>query len=147
MFIISAGAILLVTGVAKLWSATGTAGLLAQNDPVFRIPFREILVLASVMELVVSGFCIFGRSNLLKISLIACLSTQIAIYRAGLWWVGWEKPCNCLGGLSDALHLSPTVADDIIKTTLLYLCVGSYLFLAFRWNGRETRGVGTRMSL
>lgn len=43
-FVRSAGAILAITGIAKVWSAFGSAKLLAVMDPISGIPFRWLLL-------------------------------------------------------------------------------------------------------
>ena len=59
------------------------------------------------------------------------------LLRFGLWWMGWHKPCNCLGNLTDALHLSPQTADNIMKVVLAYLLIGSYGLLFWGWWRRK----------
>ena len=61
--------------------------------------------------------------------MIAGLSTLFAVYRIGLWSLGWHRPCSCLGNLTDALHLSPVIVDNVMKVLLAYLMIGSYSIL------------------
>jgi hypothetical protein len=42
-FILSAGCILLITGLAKVISAFGTAKILEYNDPLFGISFKHLI--------------------------------------------------------------------------------------------------------
>ena len=51
----------------------------------------------------------------------------------GLWYLGWQRPCSCLGNLTDTLHISPHVADVAMKIVLAYLLVGSYGGLLCLW--------------
>jgi hypothetical protein len=52
--------------------------------------------------------------------------------------MNWHRPCNCLGNLTDALHISPQTADNIMKLLLAYLLIGSYGLMFWRWKqGRE----------
>jgi hypothetical protein len=93
-----------------------------------------------VVELVIAGICLFGKSQKLKLGLIAWLATSFVVYRLGLWWMGWKKPCGCLGNLTDALHLSPQAADSLMKVILAYLLIGSYGLLIWRWRqGRQAK--------
>jgi hypothetical protein len=48
-------------------------------------------------------------------------------------WVGWHKPCSCLGNLTDALHIPPQTADTAMKIILAYLLIGSYGNLFWLW--------------
>ena len=44
-FILSAGVILLITGVAKVWSGLGTAKVLAVADPITGITFGRLMLI------------------------------------------------------------------------------------------------------
>jgi hypothetical protein len=65
--------------------------------------------------------------------LIGWLATSFVVYRLGLLWVGYHKPCGCLGSLTEALYLSPEAADASMKVVLAYLVVGSYATLIWQW--------------
>ena len=126
VFIVSAAAVLVLTGVAKLISATGRSPMLEILDPIFLVPFRQLLIAAGVLEVAVAAACAFRRSHALSPLLVAWLATLFFSYRLGLSFMGWKKPCSCLGSLTDALHLNPTISDRIAKVILSYLIVGSY---------------------
>lgn len=132
-FVFSASGILVVTGAAKIWSAFGHTKLLAVPDPIVGISFGHLMLAVGVLELVIVGICLFGKSQTLALGLIAWLATNFVVYRLGLWWMGWKKPCSCLGNLTDALDLSPQLADNIMKVILAYLLIGSYGLLVWRW--------------
>jgi len=68
-----------------------------------------------------------GKDNKLQIALVACLATNFLLYRVGLHIVGWHRPCACMGGLTDLLHIPQDVADVIMKFFLLYLLLGSWI--------------------
>jgi len=55
------------------------------------------------------------------------LATNFVVYRVGLWWIGWHRPCGCLGNLTDLLGISPHTADTIMKLVLAYLLAGTLL--------------------
>jgi hypothetical protein len=38
-----------------------------------------------------------------------------------------------MGSLTDTLHISPVVADNIMKVVLAYLLIGSYVTLFWLW--------------
>jgi hypothetical protein len=70
----------------------------------------------------------------LKLVAITWLATLIFLYRVGLWAIGWHGSCPCLGGLTDALHVSPQAANAAMKFVLLYLLLGGYAALfGSRW--------------
>jgi len=139
-FVISAGLILGLTGLAKLWTAFGNAKLLAIADPIIGIQFRNLMLAVGAMELVIAAVCLFTKANRLATILVAWMATNFLVYRIGLWWMGWKKPCGCLGNLTDALHIPPHTADVAIKVLLAYLLVGSYGLLIWQWrSGRGRR--------
>lgn len=125
--------ILALTGLAKAWSGLGHTRVLAVPDPVTGISFGHLMLAVGVVELVIASVCLFGKSQMLKLGLVAWLATNFVAYRLGLWWMGWKKPCSCLGNLTDALHLSPQAADNIMKVILAYLLIGSYGLLLWQW--------------
>jgi len=145
-FLYSAGALLLVTALAKLISSFGNSHILALPDPVFIIPFRWMFCLAGITELAFAYACLFSNKPLLRAMLVALLSTNFALYRLGLWFVGWHRPCSCLGTLTDALHIPPQTADTAMKIILAYLLIGSYATLFWLWRQRGENAEGRMMN-
>ena len=133
----SAGALLVITGIAKLWSGFGDAKLLTVVDPIIGIKFGHLMLLVGAAEIVISLLCFFSKRQTLVLGLVAWMSTNFVVYRLGLWWMDWHRPCSCLGNLTDALHISPQTADNIMKALLAYLLIGSYGLLM--WNWRQGR--------
>jgi hypothetical protein len=136
-YAISAGLILALTGLAKVWSATGDVKLLSVADPIIGLPFKHMMMIAAVAELAIAAVCLFSRARLLAILLVAWISTTFLIYRLGLWWMGWRKPCGCLGNITDALGITPQTADHMVKVLLAYLLIGSYGLLIWEWRRRR----------
>jgi len=128
-FIISAGVVYLITGLAKLLSALGESKILILPDPIFSISYRHLMLIASGFELIVSGFCFFSRTSGLQVKMVAWLATTLLAYRLNLWATNWQAPCSCMGNLTDAIHISPQVADLTMKIVLAYLLVGSWFML------------------
>lgn len=129
-FIISAGCILAFTGAAKVISALGRAEVLAVTDPIFGLSFRWLLLTVGLLELIVAGICVTTANRKTSLSLIAWLATCFALYRGGLVRLGWNRPCSCLGNLTDAIHVAPEKADLMMKLVLVYLlagCIGALL--------------------
>ncbi len=122
----SCALILLITGAAKVWSGLGTSKALAVADPILGISFGKTIRGVGLVEIAVAAHCLFRPARIFtNASLMAWLSTSFLVYRLGLWGMDWHKPCGCLGGLADALHLRPETADTLIKGLLAWLLVGS----------------------
>ena len=137
-FVLSVGAVLAITGIAKVSSGLGTSKFLAVLDPIFGITFGKLMLVVGVAEIVIAMVCFFSKRQTLALGLVAWMSTNFVVYRLGLWWMDWHRPCNCLGNLTDALHISPQVADNIMKVILAYLLIGSYGLLFWRWRNSRT---------
>jgi len=147
-FAASAGAVLTLTGSAKALGSFGEAKLLSVPDPIFGFQFHYLMLVVGVLELAIAAVCFLDRRGAAASAMVACLVTSFLVYRLGLWWIGWHKPCNSLGNLTDALHISPQFADNLMKVVLAYLLLGSYGLLFWEWRksrGRRTEG-GERSS-
>lgn len=143
IFVYLTGVILLVTATAKVVSACGNSRILQMPDPVFAISFRRLFWIAGILELAVACTCFIRNIPLLQTGLIACLSTSFLIYRVGATLAGWNKPCRCLGNLTDAVHISPETADAVMKTILACLLIGSYTALFWFWRQRRVAPTST----
>jgi hypothetical protein len=125
----SAGLILAFTALAKLASSGGAARALQTIDPIIGLPFAKVFMCAGLVELVVAHYVLKWTDIFSRAMLVAWISTCFLVYRIGLVWVGWHKPCGCMGTFTEALHLSPQAADTIMKWVLGYLLFGSYTCL------------------
>ena len=145
-FIYSAGVVLLLTGAAKLISSGGSARILETLDPITGLPFRELFRVVGAAELLASIACFACRDRLTPAGLVAWLASGFVLYRIGLLWVGYHKPCSCLGTFTDALHLSPQAADTLTKSVLAYLVVGGYACLWWFWKNRPSGAANASMT-
>lgn len=136
-FLFSAGLLFFITAAAKLVSSFGTARILETPDPIFGCSFRDVFRIVGLTELAVSIACFLVRGLRLRVVLVAWLATGFLLYRAGLILVGYHRPCSCLGNLTDAIHIPPMVADNIMKGILAYLLIGSYALIFQSWLKKE----------
>ena len=132
-FLVTSGVLLGITGLAKMWGATGGTKVLAVSDPIVGIPFGRLMLVVGLLEVVIAAVCLLRKGEKLPLLLLAWLATSFAVYRIGLWWMGWHRPCGCMGSLTTALHLSDQAADNITKVVLAYLLIGSYGLLVRQW--------------
>ena len=130
--------LLAITGIAKVWSGLGNSKFLAVVDPIIGIKFGTLMLVVGVAEIVIAGVCFFRKRQTLALGLVAWMSTNFVVYRLGLWWMDWKKPCSCLGNLTDAVHISPQLADNIMKVVLAFLLVGSCGLLAVSKNANSS---------
>jgi hypothetical protein len=140
LFIWTASALLVVTALAKVISGFGSAQILKNFDPVVGLRFNYLMIMAAVIELSVAGICLLSKNRILGAALIAWLSTSFLMYRIALYATGWQRPCPCLGNVTDAIHISPAVADETMKIVLAFLLLGSYAILAgWFWSFKRQR--------
>ena len=134
LFIKSAGVLLLLTALAKLFTVffSRPESIIDQHDPIFGIQFRHEFLSLGLLELAIACICLFKRPAQLQLGLIAWLGTCFAVYRLGLWSIGIHV-CPCLGNFSDAIHLSNGAANTITLGILVYLLIGSYTGLLIKW--------------
>ena len=130
-FLCSAGLIFAITGIAKIFSSFGSAKVLLELDPIVGVQFRHLMFVVGAVEIGASVFCIASRRTRVAALLVAWLSCLFLIYRLGVWWLGWQVPCHCLGTLTDLIHLAPATADNLMKIVLAYLLVGSMVCLVY----------------
>ena len=132
-FVRMGGGALAATGLAKVFSAIGPARALDTADPLIGVPFRQLLLVVGLGELLIAFFCLFTDKRRSSLLAVAWISTNFLVYRLGLWLIGWHHPCACMGSLAGVLHLSDQAADNIMKGVLAYLLIGSYLLLVLQW--------------
>jgi hypothetical protein len=144
-FALTSGAILAITGVAKIWTGLGNSKFLTVVDPVLGIKFGQLMLMVGIAEIAIALVCFFSKRQTLALALVAWMSTNFVVYRLGLWWMDWKAPCGCLGNLTDALGIAPQTADNIMKVLLAYMLIGSYGLLMWQWRnarGRKPEGGG-----
>jgi hypothetical protein len=132
-FFYSSGALLFITALAKFVSSGGDDKILQMTDPVFGLPFRHVFWIAGTLELIIAILCFSLKRPVVQASLLAWLATGFLLYRISLIWSGYQKPCNCMGSLTNAIHISPQMANDVMKGILAYLLIGSYAALYSLW--------------
>ena len=133
LFIFLAAILLFATAAAKILSGLGDARVLQRHDPIFGIPYRHLFFLIGFLELAVSLFCFFGKRLIFKSGLVAWLSTCFLLFHLSLPWVGYKRPCPCLGNLTGAIHLSPVTASNIMRIVLIYLLMAGWFSSFWLW--------------
>ena len=131
-FTISAGLILLVTGLAKIISIFGVARVLGADVPILPVTYGHLLLAAGIAELLIATLCFVPKTRPAGLRCVAIISTLFLIYRIGLWAAGWHGFCGCMGNLTGEIGISTEAAGRIMMALLAYLLCGSYLSLALR---------------
>lgn len=130
--------LLLLTALVKIFSASGEGRILALPDPLLTIlSNRRTALLAAAFELLIVFLVLRAADVTHKAVLLGWIATVFLFYRASLWVIGYDGPCQCLGNLSDELHIAPTVAEWAARIILFYLLFGSALILW--WRGLQSQ--------
>ena len=116
------GLVVCITGAAKIASSTGSDQVLTTLDPIFGIPYAQLLWIVGIIELIIGGTVFITRRNSVRTYLIGWIAAEIGLYRLGLWWSDYAKPCLCLGTLTGKIHISQDLAD-VLMLVLLWLLV------------------------
>jgi uncharacterized membrane protein YGL010W len=132
-FLLSSGALLLLTGSAKIWSSLGTARILAMQDELLLLNNRELMIGAGLLELVVAGVLFRCRNTVFSATVLFWLSANFALYRLGMLFTK-STICPCLGSLYEKLGLKPEVFDNLLKLIVAYFVLGS---IAVLWSYRS----------
>lgn len=133
VFVVSAGLILAITGLAKIWSAFGDAKALGLVDPIIGVKFGPLMMAAGFIEVAIAFVCWFSKRWATKYLLLAWLATFLTAYRIAIWYVDWRPPCSCLGSFTDSLQISPQLADSVMKGVLAYLGIGAFSMYMVQW--------------
>jgi hypothetical protein len=104
------------------------------RDPTLGLRFGKLMLAAATVEIVVALVCFCAKVRTKqRLRLVAWIATVFLVYRIGLWYVGWQHPCPCLGALAQGLHLSDVAADRLMQAVLAFLLLGSYSLLLRTW--------------
>lgn len=128
-----AGAILAITGLAKVISAFGSVRALDAPDLIFGLSYRWFFLVVGGLELVAATY-IFRSKNIGRQSLIlVIITTDILLYRCGLWLLHSPGLCPCLGNITDSIHLAAVSADKMLQAALVYMTITGYAVFLYRW--------------
>lgn len=122
--------ILVFTATAKLVSGIGDAPALSASDPLLPMTNGQLFLLVGLVEFLVVGYLLAGGNNRFKHLLVLWLSLNFAGYRLGVWWVGGDKPCSCLGTIFARWPVDAELVDGLLKVALAYMFIGSLYCLS-----------------
>lgn len=134
-FLYPAAVLLFFTAMVELSGAISAARILDQPDPLLLLSSRLVLVLVGVLELLLSAYLLMGQYGWAKLGLTAGLTTNLLVYRLGLWWAGAPNFGDCVGNFNEWLPISPWSLHVIMVAALGFLIIGSYTFLILNWLG------------
>ncbi len=156
-FVTAVAVLLALTGGVKLVSVLQESRLLGAADPLFLwLTVRQMLFAAAALELGVAAVLLRRRDVRRAPGLILWLAAVFGAYRLGLWAMGFQGHCRCLGHLFDGLPGFEVWADRVLLAALGVMGAGAVgclipgfknrarltLALSRRWWRRHGLGVG-----
>jgi hypothetical protein len=138
LFFRSVGFLLVVTALAKLFSAGGSAKVLGMEDPIFQVTYKELMLAVAVIEIAVVGILAFSEDVWIRSLSILALSANFAIYRIGMDALD-VKICPCVGTLGQRLGLTQAQIDGILGASVLYMLIGSAAIILSLWQKTDER--------
>ena len=122
---LSSAAILLISAVAKICSATMDIKVLSLHDPLLLLTNRQAFWAAGSAELAVVLYLMVSSSDLRRALLLLQLSMVFILYHFFIWYYGFTEPCPCLGNVTGWLNLKPRTAHVLTISILAYLFITS----------------------
>lgn len=130
----TAATILIITGLIKVFSSLGSAGMLQVRDPVFGIQFGFLMPLVGVTEMAIGTAVLLCRNGMVASVLILWISIEFVAYRFFSAELRPGSYCPCLGSLGEYMGLSQAQATHaalVICIILLILGLVAFVISLF----------------
>lgn len=124
-FVKMAGAVLMLTCLAKLISVFGSAEALRLPDPLFGLQSRKVMLLSALVEAFVVCVLLGKATPSTKLASVLWLSLNFANYRISLWLMGVGAPCPCMGSIYGLLGVDSGTMNRVLGGIVVALLVGS----------------------
>ena len=133
------GVLLFIAAATNLCAADQSAAPLDWPNSLFQLnghwalSNRWVLVISAVMELLISGLILAGKSAKFKFWLLAWFATVSATYRIGLRIIGAPNLGDCLGNYVDWFFISPRIVAIVCNVCLSFVLMISCTILLLNW--------------
>ena len=125
----SISVVLLITGLAKIYSVLHPEPFMLANDPVFTfLKIRQLLFLAALLEIVLALYVGLSETKMCGMAATSVFVALIGSYRF-IFLSTFFSQCSCMGSLLDWLKLPQQVKNTIPILVLAYLGLASTLAL------------------
>lgn len=136
LLMLSAGVVLMSSGLLKMISAAGTARSLHELDPVTELTYGQLYGVAGATELL-TGSCLFLCSNAwIKACVLSWTTLSFVTYRVFLAAAGGGKTCSCLGRATDWWPWLAAHEESVTLGLLAFLSFSSGVSLIVQWRMR-----------
>ena len=131
IFRYSSAAILCITAIAKLISATGRQGVLNTLDPVLDINVRYLLILLAAIELVAMLLLLRKAGEWFSCLFVSMLGAQFLLYHIIFGLGHYNRGCPCLGTIAQRLQISQINIDKALLLAAAWLFIGGFSSFCF----------------
>jgi hypothetical protein len=132
-FMGAAAVILFILAALNFCGAAGTSPALNWPDALLPLSNRWVLVLCGGAEIGVSAVLLAGKSKWVKFGWLAWLTTNLLVYRIGLWSVGASNFGDYLGNYIEWFTISPRTMSLVTEILIGFMFIGGYAFLVINW--------------
>lgn len=138
IFTDSAGALLLVLGLALLLANLSSLGLHQPHDPIMGVSMDTSFWISGGLLVGLALLCLFGQSTWLKLALMLWLGLDFFVYQFGLRSMGVIHGFGgYLTSLASAFAVPPQVVELILNAIFAYLLLGSCTCAIWAWWSRK----------
>jgi len=131
------GAVLLSLGVADVIGVFGKSQIIEMRDPIFGLPFRDLMLGFGISQSCVAGLLLFTDKRKPAGWLAMWVVANFLVYRIGLWCIGWH---HSSGFMFEPLGLSLKTTDAIISFISAGLLIGYCILFGLEyWRTKESK--------
>ncbi len=132
-----------LTGLLKLISAFGHAGILEVADPLFGIQTRSVLSTIGIIEIFIAITLRRLQNKRSALCLASWTWINFLLYRSFLIFTGTGATCPCLGTWVDWLGVRASVVNDTLMVISISMSLGGILLLFGIWKRPVVHLAGT----
>jgi hypothetical protein len=132
--------LLIMTALAKVYSATGSAKVFLVQDALLRVGYRPLMLFAAVVEIIGAVFLLVNQNDLRRALVLLWLSCNFLLYRLGTHLLGVHL-CPCLGNFSDRIPLPPDFINLILQFIVLYWFLTSLNVIWRSWGAAKVERI------
>jgi len=130
-YIRSCAAILLLTGIIKIFSVTSPTAGMSHVDPVFGIRYQLLMAVLGLLELITVPILLYAMKMRRALEFVLFLGAAFSLYHLVWWITGSPGLCPCLGNLFKMSKWMQDQQNVLVASLICYFLFGAG-FLRFR---------------
>lgn len=130
VFFIFVVSVFALTALMKFISLAVNPSAYNYSDPIFPFLQQNVTTLfAALLEIATATVILVRRSSRISEQCIPTLCGLFGLYRFGVWFLNYSKPCNRAGEIGAWLGIPDAVTAGVLTAFLLYGIAGNLYFL------------------